>query len=150
MEGVKIKNLRVIPDERGRLTEILRRDEDLFKGFGQVYVTTAYPGVVKAWHCHQLQTDNLAVISGMAKVVLYDQRPESQTRGEILEVFMGEHRPLLVQVPPGIWHGFKAIGPGEVLVMNCPDRPYNHQQPDELRMDPHAGTIPYKWDRQDG
>ena len=74
IKGVKIKELRVIPDERGWLMEILRCDDELFKKFGQVYVTTAYPGVVKAWHLHKKQTDNFTCIHGSMKVVLYDDR----------------------------------------------------------------------------
>src|SRR4030043_522783 len=63
--GVKIKKLRVIPDQRGRLMEILRNDEDLFQKFGQVYMTTTYPGVVKAWYKHEKQADNIACVAGM-------------------------------------------------------------------------------------
>jgi len=72
IEGVMMKKLKVIPDERGRLMEILRADEEMFKGFGQVYMTTAYPGVVKGWHYHKKQHDNMAVVRGMMKIVLYD------------------------------------------------------------------------------
>jgi len=77
IDGVKTKNLRVIPDERGRLMEILRSDDSLFLNFGQVYVTTTYPGVVKAWHKHEKQTDNVACVQGMIKLVLYDPRENS-------------------------------------------------------------------------
>lgn len=88
IDGVRTKKLSVIPDERGRLMEILRVDDKEFEAFGQVYITTAYPGVVKAWHYHKLQVDNFAVIYGMMKVVLYDDRPESPTFKFINEFFM--------------------------------------------------------------
>lgn len=149
IEGVVVKKLRVLPDERGRLMEILRRDDDFFVQFGQVYLTSAYPGVVKAWHAHRLQTDHLTALKGMAKLVLYDDREGSPTRGEINEFFIGEHNPLLVRVPPGIYHGFKCISESECLVLNIPSEVYNYQNPDELRMDPHGGQIPYDWSRQD-
>ncbi|MEK6655022.1 MAG: dTDP-4-dehydrorhamnose 3,5-epimerase family protein, partial [Thermodesulfobacteriota bacterium] len=83
INGVMVKKLRVISDERGRLMEILRADDEVFHGFGQVYMTTAYPGVVKGWHYHKRQFDNMAVVRGMMKIVLYDGREASPTFGEI-------------------------------------------------------------------
>ena len=118
--GVIIKKLKVIPDERGRLMEILRADDEMFKGFGQVYMTSAYPGVVKGWHYHKKQYDNMAVVKGMMKIVLYDSRPESATRGEINEIFAGEHNPVMVHIPPYVYHGFKCISAEEAVVVNTP------------------------------
>ena len=89
--------------------EILRCDDEVFKEFGQVYITTAYPGVVKGWHYHKLQTDHLAVVRGMAMVALYDQRKDSPTFGHINEFYIGVHKPMLIQIPPGVLHGFKCI-----------------------------------------
>jgi dTDP-4-dehydrorhamnose 3,5-epimerase len=148
IEGVKIKKLRVIPDERGRLMEILRRDDDFFIEFGQVYITTAYPGVVKAWHAHREQYDNITCVSGMVKLVLYDDRENSPTKGMINEFFIGTHNPLLVHIPPLIWHGFKNIGEREAIVINIPTKPYRYDKPDELRLPAH-GEIPYEWERKD-
>ncbi len=150
IDGVKTKRLRVIPDERGRLMEMLRADDDLFIRFGQVYLTTAYPGVVKGWHYHKKQTDNMVVVKGMMKIVLYDSRKDSLTHGEINEFFMGEHNPLLLQIPPLVFHGFKCISLEEALVINCPTDVYQYQEPDEYRVDPHDPTIPYDWSRKDG
>jgi dTDP-4-dehydrorhamnose 3,5-epimerase len=150
IEGVVVKPLRVIPDERGRLMEILRRDDAFFTGFGQVYVTTGYPGVVKAWHYHKRQFDHFCVVKGMMKVVLYDSREGSPTRGEVNEFFMGEHRPILLRIPPLVYHGFKAIGPDEALLVNVPTETYDYASPDEHRVDPHRNDIPYSWERKDG
>jgi len=150
IEGVIIKHLRVIPDERGRLMEILRADDDMFAAFGQVYMTTAYPGVVKGWHYHKQQTDNMAVVRGMMKLVLYDSREHSATYRAVQEIFFGEHQPLLVQIPPFVFHGFKAVSEYEAIVINIPTEPYNYDQPDEFRVDPHNSDIPYNWDRKDG
>jgi len=149
IEGVHIKPLRVIPDERGRLMEILRSDDDIFEKFGQVYITTVYPGVVKAWHYHKVQADNMACVRGMVKLALYDSREGSATKGEVMEVFMGEHRPLLVHIPPSVYHGFKGIGPEEAIIVNCPTEPYNRERPDEYRLDAHTQDIPYDWARKD-
>ncbi|MBW2058111.1 MAG: dTDP-4-dehydrorhamnose 3,5-epimerase family protein [Deltaproteobacteria bacterium] len=150
IEGVVTKSLRVIPDERGRLMEILRTDDPLFRGFGQVYMTTTYPGVVKAWHYHKKQTDNVAVVRGMIKIALYDPREDSPTRGEVNEFFVGEHAPALVQIPPRVFHGWKCIGEYEAIIVNIPTEVYNYQDPDEFRVHPHENDIPYDWSRQDG
>ncbi|MFH2068636.1 MAG: dTDP-4-dehydrorhamnose 3,5-epimerase family protein [Candidatus Omnitrophota bacterium] len=149
INGVKVKNLKVLPDERGRVMEILRRDDSLFSGFGQVYLTTAYPGVVKGWHYHKKQTDNMTVVKGMMKIVLYDSRKSSTTKGEINEFFAGEQNPILIQIPPLVCHGFKCISPEEALVINVPDKPYHYKQPDEFRVDPHSRKIPYAWERKE-
>jgi dTDP-4-dehydrorhamnose 3,5-epimerase len=150
IEGVEIKKLRVIPDERGRLMEILRGDEQIFLGFGQVYLTTTYPQVVKAWHYHKKQHDFITCVKGMLKLVLYDDRPDSSTKGEINEFFIGDHNPSLVRVPNMVYHGWKCISPEEALVINVPTESYNSSEPDEFRMDPHNSTIPYNWVRKDG
>lgn len=151
IEDVGTKSLKVICDERGRLMEMLRSDDDsIFKKFGQLYLTTAYPGVVKAWHYHRLQWDHFIVVTGMMKVVLFDAREDSPTRGEINEFFMGTHNPMLLQIPPLVYHGFKCISDHEAIVINCPTEVYDHGKPDEYRVDPHKGNIPYDWARKDG
>jgi len=146
IEGVKTKKLKVVPDERGRLMEILRCDEEIFQKFGQVYMTTTYPGVVKGWHYHEIQTDNVAVVCGMVKLVLYDAREGSATKGEISEFFVGVHNPMLVQIPNGVYHGWKCIGPEEAVVVNCPTEPYNCKDPDEHRIPFDSPTVPYDWE----
>jgi len=150
IEGVRYKQLKVIPDERGRLMEMLRCDDDLFLKFGQAYLTTAYPGVVKGWHYHKVQYDHFVVVKGMMKVVLYDARERSATRGVINEFFMGEHNPLVLQIPPYVYHGFKCISETESLVVNLPTEPYHHADPDEFRAPAHDPSIPYDWSRADG
>jgi dTDP-4-dehydrorhamnose 3,5-epimerase len=150
IQDVAVKPLKVICDERGRLMEMLRSDDSIFKKFGQLYLTTAYPGVVKAWHYHRLQWDHFVVVSGMMKVVLYDAREDSPTRGEVNEFFMGAHNPILLQIPPLVYHGFKCISEREAIVINCPTEVYRYQDPDEYRVDPHKGDIPYDWARKHG
>jgi dTDP-4-dehydrorhamnose 3,5-epimerase len=150
IDGVMIKKLKVIPDERGRLMEILRMDDEMFRGFGQVYMTTAYPGVVKGWHYHKKQYDSMAVVKGMMKIVLYDGRQGSSTYGEVNEIFAGENNPVLVHIPPYVYHGFKCISTEEAIVINTPNDAYNYQEPDEFRVHPHDNDIPYDWNRKDG
>lgn len=145
IEGVRVKTLRVIPDERGRLMEILRADDEAFQKFGQVYMTTAYPGLVKGWHYHKRQVDNFAVVQGTIKLVLYDRREDSPTKGEVNEFFLGRDNPHLVQIPALVAHGFKCVGTEEAIVINCPTEVYNYQEPDEFRIDPGSGEVPYDW-----
>lgn len=151
IEGVQAKDLRWIPDERGRLLEILRRDDDIFKQFGQAYVTTTLPGVVKAWHYHKLQDDYFTCLSGMVKLVIYDNRPESPTHRLLNEFYLGELRPQVIVVPRLCYHGWKCVSTGEAMILNCVTEPYNHKSPDEYRLDPHDnGVIAYNWQRRDG
>jgi dTDP-4-dehydrorhamnose 3,5-epimerase len=150
IDGVRVKQLKVIPDERGRLMEMLRRDDDLFIEFGQTYLTTMYPGVTKAWHYHKLQHDHFVCVRGMIKLVLYDEREGSPTKGVVNEFFLGDANQQLVQIPPGVWHGFKNIGTEESLIVNVVTRPYDRASPDEYRLDPHQNHIPYGWARKDG
>ena len=150
ISGVRTKQLTVHCDERGRLMEMLRSDEEMFDNFGQCYLTTAYPGVVKAWHYHKFQDDHFVVVRGMMKVVLYDAREDSETKGAVNEFFMGEHNPMIVKIPAGVYHGFKCISEHEALVVNIPTNVYNHQDPDEIRREPHSGEVPYDWSRKDG
>ena len=150
IEGVKTKQLRVMSDERGRLMEIFRADDDFFHKFGQVYLSTTYPGVIKAWHSHRLQHDNIACIHGMIKLVIHDPREDSPTKGLINEFFMGEHNPMLITIPPDLYHGWKCISQKEALIINTPTQTYNYDEPDEYRIDPHQNEIPYDWTRRDG
>lgn len=146
IEGVWVKDLRFIPDERGRLIEILRSDEEGFVGFGQVYMTTTYPGVVKAWHLHKVQDDNFCCLKGTVKLVMYDARDESPTKGTTNELFIGDHNPKLVRVPPGVYHGWKCVSEDEAIILNVPTEPYNHEAPDEYRAAWNTPDIPYSWD----
>ncbi len=148
--GVKIKKLNVIPDERGWLMEILRRDDEIFERFGQVYISTVYPGVVKGWHYHKIQTDYITVIKGMVKLALYDSRKNSATHGMIMEFFIGEKNPLLVKIPPLVYHGVKGIGTEPAIMLNCPTEPYNPSSPDEYRVHPYKNDIPYSWEIKEG
>jgi len=145
IEGVKVKDLRIVPDDRGRLMEIFRCDDDIFGKFGQVYMTTAYPGVTKAWHYHKIQTDNFTCINGRMKLALYDAREDSATFGEINEFAISLEEPKLVQIPPFVYHGFKCISEDEAVIINTPTEPYNRKDPDEYRVDAYKNDIPYDW-----
>jgi len=145
IDGVKIKELKANADERGYLQEVLRRDEKFFEGFGQVYVSLNYPGVVRAWHYHKKQVDFITIIKGMAKVVLYDGREASPTFGEVNEFFVGEHNRIMVRIPELVMHGYKTIGAEPCMIMNMPTNCYDRNDPDEYRIPPHDNDVPYDW-----
>ena len=145
IDGVMTKQLKVVPDDRGRLMECLRNDDDLFVGFGQFYMTTTFPGVVKGWHLHDVQYDNIVCVKGMIKLVLHDAREGSATRGQTDEFFLGEHNPLLVRVPSGIWHGWKCVSPEEAYIVNAPTEVYKYDAPDQQELPHDSPEIPYDW-----
>jgi dTDP-4-dehydrorhamnose 3,5-epimerase len=143
IDGVRIIPLRQIVDERGKIMHMLKRTDPHFAGFGEIYFSCAWPGTVKAWHVHQRMTVNNAVISGHAKLVMFDGRPGSPTKGRLHEVFMGESNYVLVQIPPGIANGYKAYGDKLVVLANCATEPHD---PDEMiRIPPDDPSIPYDW-----
>lgn len=148
--GVKTRALKVIPDERGWLMEMLRDDDPVFQKFGQVYLSVVYPDAVKAWHYHKKQTDHFVVVKGMAKVVLYDSRENSPTQGEVNEFFLGDRNPTLLVIPPLVLHGMKGIGGEPAYLVNVPTEHYVYADPDEHRVPPHDPAIPYDWSRKDG
>jgi len=149
INGTKLKKLNVNVDERGRLAEVIRNDDDVFEKFGQVYYTTCNPGVVKAWHYHKLQSDYFVCVKGMIKLVLYDNREGSSTKKIVNEFFIGDHNPSLVVIPPLVYHGFKGVSTEESIIINTPTMPYNRENPDEFRLDAHTDKIPYDWARKD-
>ncbi len=145
IDGVVVKELKVVPDDRGFLMEVLRRDDSFFSHFGQAYITAAYPGKIKAWRLHREQEDNIFCVRGMIKLVMYDTREDSPTSGELVEVFTGEHRPAVVHMPRGLYHGWKCISTREAWVMNFTTEPYRHDRPDVERLEADTDRIPYDW-----
>jgi dTDP-4-dehydrorhamnose 3,5-epimerase len=144
--GVEIKRLTKHVDDRGFLMEILRADDEIFRGFGQVYVSMNFPGVVRAWHWHEFQDDFFCCIQGMIQVPLYDMREDSATYSELNEFFMGVHNPILLRIPRGVAHGYKTLGVEPSLLLNFPTKPYNREQPDERRLPWNTERIPYNWE----
>lgn len=133
INGVKKVSLIRHADDRGYVTEILRSDSPHFQKFGQVYVATCRRNVIKAWHCHRKQTDNFFVVKGTAKIGLYDDRPDSPTRGEYNALILGEDgENVLLSIPPMVWHGQMGLSEMSYL-LNIPTEAYDPENPDELR-----------------
>jgi dTDP-4-dehydrorhamnose 3,5-epimerase len=143
IEGVVVTPLRQIFDERGKVMHMLREDSSVFSRFGEIYFSCTNPGAIKAWHMHKKMTLNYAVIHGEIKFVLYDDRPDSRTKGELQELFLSPENYCLVTVPPLIWNGFKGIGDKTSIVANCATLAHD---PDEIeRMAAFDPLIAYNW-----
>jgi dTDP-4-dehydrorhamnose 3,5-epimerase len=148
IHGVKIIPLRQVVDERGKIMHMMKATDPHFIKFGEIYFSCAWPGTIKAWHVHKSMTINNAVMSGRAKLVMYDLRKDSPTKGELQEVFFGEDNYVLVQMPPGIANGYKAYGDKMVILANCATEPHD---PNEIvRIDPFTKEIPYDWGLKNG
>lgn len=136
--GVQIHPLKRIPDERGTVMQMLRRDDPWFVEFGEIYFSTVYKDVVKGWHRHAEMTLNYACVSGRIKLVLYDE-----SASELMEVFLGPDDYSLVTIPPGIWNGFKGMTEPYAIVANCATHPHDPSRSE--RIDPMHNEIPYDW-----
>lgn len=146
IDGVIITPLLQIFDERGKVMHMLREDSPVFLKFGEIYFSCTNPGAIKAWHLHKQMTLNYAVIFGEIKCVLFDDRPNSKTRGCIDEIFLSPENYCLVTVPPLIWNGFKGIGQKVSIVANCATISHD---PDEIeRLPAFDPSIPYDWQIQ--
>jgi dTDP-4-dehydrorhamnose 3,5-epimerase len=143
IEGVSIRPLLQIPDERGKVMHMLKNTDGHFKEFGEIYFSTVLPGAIKGWHIHTKMTLNYAVPIGRIKLVLFDDRESSPTKGLIQELFIGPDNYVLVTVPPMVWNGFKGVGLEQSLVANCASIPHDPNEID--RLDPIDNEIPYDW-----
>src|SRR5712691_10693636 len=143
IDGVEVFPLKRIQDDRGMVMHMLKNSDPHFGTFVEIYFSVIYPGVIKAWHLHSRMTINYAVVDGNIKLVVFDQRPDSKTRGQLQEIYVGQVNYHLVRVPPGVVNGFTAVGGQRAIVANCADIPHD---PEEItRIDPFTPDIPYTW-----
>jgi dTDP-4-dehydrorhamnose 3,5-epimerase len=143
INGVSIIPLRRIPDERGTVMHMMRATDEHFQQFGEIYFSTVYKDVIKGWHRHREMTLNYACIHGRIKLVIFDDRQDSKTKSELMEVFLGPDNYSLVVIPPGVWNGFKGMGSPYSIVANCCTHVHDPQRSE--RLDPFENHIPYKW-----
>ncbi|MBA2686945.1 MAG: dTDP-4-dehydrorhamnose 3,5-epimerase family protein [Gemmatimonadaceae bacterium] len=148
IDGVVVTPLKQIPDERGAIMHMLRSDAPHFQQFGEIYFSWVFPGAIKAWHLHREMVLNYAVPTGRIKLVLYDDRAESPTKGQLMEIFVGEGKYDLITIPALVWNGFKGVGTKPAMVANCTTIP--HRADEIERMDPFSTTIPYNWELRHG
>jgi dTDP-4-dehydrorhamnose 3,5-epimerase len=146
IEGVAVREVRHVPRDHGVITEIFRPEWDpTGLPVVQVYQSRLFVGALGAWSCHKRTTDRLFVNQGQVKVVLYDDRDSSKTKGQLMELLAGDARPCLVVIPPGIWHGLQCVGNIDALVLNCPTEAYNYADPDHYRLPYDSREIPFVW-----
>lgn len=147
ISGVRVRELVAHSDVRGSLTEILRSDWPEFGRFGQAIVTVNRPGVIRAWHWHDRQSDVIVVLQGRVLLPLYDGRPGSDTRGSSWQRISEEGQLFALFVPPGVYHGYKTVGPRDALIVNVPTDVYDASAPDEHRVPHDDPTIGFDWDQ---
>lgn len=146
IDGVRVKEVRHVPKPNGYVTELFRRDWDLDAGVAdQVFQVTLEPGAISAWHAHLETTDRLFASSGLLKIVLYDARSHSPTRGRINEIILGTVRPGLVVIPAGVWHGVQNLGSTAGVLINAVDRAYTYGSPDHWSLPQDSNQIPYSF-----
>ena len=146
IEGVAIREVRNVVKDNGYLTEMWRNEWALDGApIAQVFQALIESGGVSAWHVHQHATDRLFANHGLLKIVLYDARADSRTRGRVNVLRCGTTRPLLVIVPPGVWHGVQNLGSSFALLVNMPDRAYAYEHPDHWRLPQDTPEIPYSF-----
>ena len=143
IHGVVVVPLQRFPDERGVVSHMLKATDPHFVQFGEIYFSSIHPGTVKGWHRHTPATLNYACVVGCIKLVLFDGREDSPTKGELMELFLGEANYCLVQIPPGVWNGFKAVGGEQAVIANCCT--HAHGDFESERLDPFDSPIPYDW-----
>jgi dTDP-4-dehydrorhamnose 3,5-epimerase len=148
LNGVALREARNVVKANGRLTELFRRD--WFAGdevVDQVFQVLLHPGGISAWHAHASTTDRLFVTAGSMKLVLYDGRSDSSTHRQINEFHLSIHRPTLVVVPPGVWHGVQNTGAEPTALLNMVDQAYQYENPDHWRLPQDTEEIPYQFSR---
>ncbi len=142
--GVFFKDLVTHADERGFFRELIRVTDGFFQpGFGQLSHSLVYPGTVKAWHGHRVQTQWNYVATGLLRVALHDARPDSPARGTTVEFLAGEHQPpRIYSFPPGVLHGYRCLhGPMNILYVTSGV----YDPADETRVAHDDPAIGYDW-----
>ena len=151
IDGVSVREVLHVPRDHGVITETYRPEWDPSgMPIVHVYQSRLYPGAIGAWSCHAKTVDRLFVNQGHLKLVLYDGRDESPTRGRIMELHAGDARPTFVVLPIGVWHGLQNLGTSDALMLNYPSRPYDYNDPDHYRLPWDSEEIPYRWSRGPG
>tara|TARA_B100000767_G_C19633859_1_gene479501 strand:- start:207 stop:644 length:438 start_codon:yes stop_codon:yes gene_type:complete len=143
IKDIKITPLKIISDNRGSVMHMLRNDSPIFKSFGEIYFSTINENSIKAWHLHKKSTLNYVCISGKVKLVLFDNRENSVTKGKIEEINLSPKDYFLVTIPPNIWNGFKGLEKPNSIIANCLDLP--HDEKEMVRIEPFDKSINYNW-----
>ena len=143
IHDVKITPLKILSDSRGSVMHMMRNDSKVFESFGEIYFSTIFKDSIKAWHLHKESTLNYVCIKGAVKLVLFDERPESPTKGKYQEINLSPKNYFLVTIPPNIWNGFKGLHEPESIIANCLSLPHNEKE--MVRKNHSDQKFNYKW-----
>ena len=143
IKDVIITKLKIIKDERGSVMHMMRNDSNIFESFGEIYFSTIFKNSIKAWHLHKEATLNYACVKGRVKLVLFDDRDWSSTKGVYEEVILSPQNYFLITIPPNIWNGFKGLNEEESIIANCLNLPHNEKE--MVREDPFNKKFNYNW-----
>jgi dTDP-4-dehydrorhamnose 3,5-epimerase len=147
IDGVAVHEVLHVPKSQGYLTEVFRADwlHGTNVTVDQVFQVVLEAGGISAWHAHERTIDRIFVNRGMMRLVLYDAREESPTRGLVNELRFGTVRPALVIIPPRVWHGIQNLASAESSVLNLVDRAYAYDDPDHWRVPVNSPQIPFSF-----
>ena len=143
MEGVMTVALRQFHNDLGAVYHMIRASDDGFAGFGEVYFSIVAPRATKAWKRHREKTCNLVCVVGNVELVLYDDRPDSESKQQLLRFEIGEENYQRVTIPNGIWFGFQNRSSTRAILANCANLEHDPAEGDELPIDTHH--IPHRW-----
>jgi len=144
--GVTVREVANVPKQGGYLTEVARAEWlGANPRVDQIFQTVLEPGVVSAWHAHAHTTARLFVSQGLARIVLYDARPDSATLGLVNEMQFGTIRPALVTIPPKVWHGVQNVSSVPMVLLNIVDTAYSYADPDHWRVPQDCPEIPFQF-----
>jgi dTDP-4-dehydrorhamnose 3,5-epimerase len=150
IDGIKIKPVSLWPDDRGYFLEVQRLGKDLAADFPpkttQISAAQSYPGTIKAFHYHLLQTDCWTPVAGLLQVALVDFRAGSSTFGKVNTMYVGQLRPWQILIPPGVGHGYKVIGLEPAMLVYMTDCFYSPS--DEGRISHDNTDVAYDWELQ--
>ena len=132
LQGIIIKPLRQLTDERGFFTEVMRKDwKDLFlkDKLVQANLSISYPYIIRAWHKHlKKQVDYFTVVEGALKICAFDEKT-----AELTEIISTGKNLQTVRIPGYYWHGFRVISIHPAKLLYFTTKLYNYDLPDEQR-----------------
>lgn len=134
IDGVCVSPRRVIKDSRGDVLHMLKKTDDVFTEFGEIYFSKVPVGQEKSWRRHRLAVSQLAVLVGSVRFVLFDDREESPTRGQHADVVIGENSHHLLTVPTFVWYAFENVGNELAVVGNCSSLPHDPGESDRREL----------------
>lgn len=144
IDGVTITKLKQINDEKGAVFHVIKNDSETFFSFGEAYFSKINEDVIKGWKFHKEMKQNFCVPFGRLKLVLFDNRANSESRGEVNEIILDdEENYIRVTVPENIWYSFKCISNDYCLLLNIAN--IKHDKSESLEMDLYNDKIPYEW-----